>query len=229
MSMTTMALIAWIGGSLVAILFAFVTPGQGWVAFDRLVQTLSAVGTVCAVLVALFNSNREQRAREKADMERAVLVAAALVPSLKRVKTELAHVIALIDFLEQPDVGSDINFIKDEQNSAYFDSKKLVFSSDFDIGIETVRDLTHLPNNAAQRLMMGIAYIGGLRATTFNDDRLAVWNRSLPITRHRIISSASDRLGKASEYLSLAIAEMEKAVSDAGIEPTPEEIYGDNS
>lgn len=78
MSMATMALIAWIAGSLVAILFAFVTQGQGWAAFDRIVQTLSAIGTLGAVGAALYLARSQQIESNRHAMDRAMLRAAAM-------------------------------------------------------------------------------------------------------------------------------------------------------
>lgn len=187
MSMTTMALIAWIAGSLMAILFAFVTPGQGWVAFDRIVQVLSTVGTVGAVVVALVTTHNANRRQERANLERARLVAAGLsqrlYPALIDLKLAVDE-IRSVEFDPLRNYSFDQNLAIDERmKTARALASNAVQNSVFETDVVLAHDLTPLANDAAVKFYEGIASIQAAVDVGWCEGAKEIW--ASPVLYHR--------------------------------------------
>jgi hypothetical protein len=146
------ALIAWIFGCLLALLFAFIHPGAGWEAFDRLIQVLTALGTISAVVAALRVAGAQSRDNRRQALDRANLVASGIAMPLNAAYEALRHHALQAEFSRIDEVGQAIPLSSGDCLKWKTKLRQLIDDEAFSPSNDTLLALVSLPQHCATRL-----------------------------------------------------------------------------
>lgn len=206
-------LIAWTGGSLIALLFAFVHHGEGWGAFDRIVQVISALATTAAVVVALRLAQKQAELAKKQETDRAVLVAAGVEPMLIWAATDLEKMCISVGFRPAPEECKDLEELRGIHIRLRYAISNLMQHQGFNLSQDVLLGLIPLPNNAASRLHAVCAVAKSLHELTVGGMDFAWAEASEFKARERQFEEWTDQLYWMKDQLDIAVPEIEKAAA----------------
>lgn len=207
------------------LLFAFVPAGQGWVAFDRLVQVVSAFGTLAAVGVALWLGLKTSKEAQKRDYDAAVILAAGMVDLLEQGIDRLSRSIATVAFTSE-DAGATDDERDSELDFQLATLKSALNAPLFDHGFETLSKLAPLPGACAVRIYKARSMLRVLSHEINHFDQARAWSGMSTLQKKESLLAWTSRAWKAVRSFQTVVGILHKVASDAGAEPTSEEIYG---
>lgn len=178
-------------------------------------NALSAVGTLLAVLVALWFSVQSVRSNGRADKDRSELAAAKMLSPISDLERKASYLFVWFCFTgEKEPEGQYMNTLIAIQELSVMARA---------ISIEDLYPLLHLKRHAAKRAARALGLI-----QTFSSDACAVlthhtWSnvsaREIHHERWRTV------LSEIKDHLAVAVIACETAASMGAPRPTPDEIY----
>ncbi|MGC4062944.1 MAG: hypothetical protein QM749_19730 [Aquabacterium sp.] len=206
-------LIAWIVGSLLALLFALVHPGEGWAAFDRIVQVVSAGSTTAAVVVALRLARQQVQLAEQRDSDRAELVAAGLAPILAGLETDIERL--SVALAHRPDVigHEDLEDLRGIHVRLRYRINSFMLHKGLNIGQDTFIGLMPLPNKAASRMHAVCAMAKSLHDITGETSNPIWGDVSQSMARDHWLDDWYDSVEWMKGQLDIALPEISKAAA----------------
>lgn len=180
-------------------------------------DALSAVGTVLAVFVALGLASQAERQRARSERQRAGLVAARLLETVRHMADKTHHHMAMLAFYED-----NRDWTKDDFLSDLTDMGQMLEG----IGISTIQALEPLPGNTANRLAMAIGVVDTLASEVAVLRARRSWSDLGASARKHYVARWGSLAGRAKDYFQVVQRELEAAAEVAAPRPSGEELYG---
>ena len=226
MKTLNLGLIAWITGGLFALLFAYVTPGKEWAAFDRIIQVISAIGTAGAAIIAIWLANAQTRERNRQRIDEAHLAAAGIARPICALHERLNHLVVIHGFSPLDAAGQPLP----ENNSLYGewlkDVKHCISTCPIELSTDLLLKLVPLPNHCATRLHA--AWVELQRINNSIELPSDDWEQKLDFSlqakpkTYKVVSE----LAWCVDMLQAAAQELQSAYSAATPYPSTEELHG---
>lgn len=178
-------------------------------------EMLSALGTLAAVGVALSVTWWSERQRRITESNRGKLVASRLIEPIRVLEDELRNEMLLF-YLRNEDDGTDDSYaLRVARLGALAGS----------INVDTLRDLSSLPNGCAGRLAVALGIIEVLARDIEAVTSTRKWSDLIELQRNIYVSKWREQAGEGAGYLAVVLRELQKASDQIATFPTPEELY----
>jgi hypothetical protein len=189
------------------------------------VQSVAALSTACAVVVALYIGLSGQRATRKHETDMANLVAARLAGTLATAADSVRLFRARLWFRDLTINRNDEGAVRSEQTSIFDAARRQVQVDIFDIEISTLAALIPLPNHCAHRIAAACGNLRELRREISAE--ADQWPALGVEQREQLLQRWGASFGSAAELLIVAQRECEQAASIGAPHPTGLELHGE--
>lgn len=180
-------------------------------------EALSAIFTTLAVFVALGLSLSTERKSARIERQRAGLVAARLLETVRYAADRTHHQMAMLAFYNDERDWSKDDFLGD---------LALVGQMLEGVGIATIQALEPLPNNTANRLAMAIGVVDTLTREVEGLGARRAWSELGTSARRHYVDRWGSLATRATDYFRVVQRELESAAEVAAPRPSAEEIHG---
>ena len=187
---------------------------------------LTAIGTVGAVIVALWFGVSANRRANREDLLRARLYAAGMVNRLEQACDVVGNCAATCVFGAQP---VNQNQLLLPQNHGHLIGKlqKMLRERRFEPSMEALVCMAALPNNCASRIASAFDLVKKIESEVLGYEVLnfAMSPDGIQSTT-TLLKTWGSGFGRAMTLLTVAIAECKRAADVAAVEPSGEELNG---
>lgn len=198
--------------------------GGVWWTFSDVLALLTAVGTVGAIIVALWLGLQANRQQHDAAWRQCTLVAASLTADME---SSVGRLDALCSAYGFHDLTLDLTQQQNWRRENYetVRSWEVCLSwGGWDIGPDRLRDLTMLPNFAAQRLQYGCRLATLLRQRIRRE--MEGWAGMTHEEQGVLLEAWYEDLRRINHFVRTSFHEIKEAAKVGAPLPTPEEMYG---
>lgn len=215
----------WLFGVFLVLAWQLV-PAQhdSWLAFDRLIQTLSALGTVGAAVVSLWIAGKADRKAQAEQVSRARLAAARIVAELSAPIDDLRLALAHHDFREATDETVDSTDLLKAVDTEFTLIKKATGRGEWALDASLTQALVALDTSSAHRLEHGCRKIVSVNRAMLQYS--AQWFGEPLISKHSLIEEWFFECEVAMRYVTVAFGACQEAAEVGAPEPRASEIYG---
>ena len=180
---------------------------------------VQAVGSVAAIVGAVWVANRQSREKKEDDLLRAQWAAAGMAFRLSRFARNLENYVVSIGFQDLESDSPELDEFK------YLQS--VLDAPRYRPTPEEFAEIVPLPNRAAHRLARGYEILVVLHERLGRGGKLEeLFLKSSPDARRKILNKLCDELHTASDMIAVAAKECEKASNAGAPYPSYEERYG---
>ena len=176
---------------------------------------LSAVGTLAAVVVALWFSVQSVRSNGRAEKDRSEIAAAKILSPLSELESKVSYLFAWF-FLEDEEFNG-------QYTNIYFLIQELEVAARA-ISIEDLYPLLHLKNHAAKRSARALGLIQTFTADAIGTLSHHSWGDVKEYEPYH--KKWAEMLAEIKDHLAVAVLTCEAAASTGAPRPTTEEIHG---
>lgn len=189
-------------------------------------EWLTALGTVGAVIVALWLGLTANRRTKRQDRRRSLMYAAGMVSQLAQTRDVISSCAAMCVFGARPAQTGELHDHRGFGRAVH-NVQRLLSKPRFEPGMEALVGMAALPNNCASRIASAFDQIKRIEAEVLGYDVIenAIilgTGSNLPV----LLDSWGHGFSRAVGLLNVAIAECAKAADIAAPEPSVEELGG---
>ncbi|WP_219274052.1 hypothetical protein [Pseudomonas sp. Xaverov 83] len=178
-------------------------------------NALSAVGTLAAVVVALWFSVQSVRSNGRAEKDRSEMAAAKMLSPLSALESKVSYLFAWF-FLEDEEFDGQYTYV--------FLRVQELEAAARAISIEDLYPLLHLNNHAAKRSARALGLIQTFAADAIGTLTHHSWGNVKQYEPYH--KKWAEMLSEIQDHLAVAVLTCKAAASTGAPRPTAEEIHG---